>query len=101
MAKSYNEIMAEVRAGWTDDELRLSQAANEHFAAVRQEIFHLGESLKIRREELGLSQREVATLTGIQQAEISRIERDRGNPTLTTLRKIMDVLRLDLRLTTY
>jgi DNA-binding XRE family transcriptional regulator len=56
----------------------------------------LGEILTIRRAELHLSQARLAELTGISQADISRIERGKGNPTLNTIRKILDALQLFL-----
>ena len=98
MRKTYDTLMTEVSANWTEDEQHLSDAARAHFAAVRAEAFELGASLKARREELGLTQRELAERSGIQQSEISRIERERGNPTWSTLRKLSGVLALDVRL---
>ena len=40
------------------------------------------------RHEAGLTQQELAERTGIQQANISRIENGNGNPSLATLTKI-------------
>jgi DNA-binding XRE family transcriptional regulator len=49
-----------------------------------------------RRTELGLSQRELADLTGINQRDISHIEQGKANPTLTTQVKILSALGLTL-----
>lgn len=59
--------------------------------AERQELdesrrrFGIGAKLLDRRLAAGLSQRQLAEASGIDQAEISRIERGQGNPTAQTL----------------
>lgn len=54
--------------------------------------FELGAKLMRRRRELHFSQQRLAEITGIAQAEISRIERGMGNPTISTLGRIADAL---------
>jgi transcriptional regulator with XRE-family HTH domain len=46
----------------------------------------------------GLTQRELADLSGVRQADISRIERGAGNPTESTLQRLAAALdrRLEL-----
>ncbi len=46
----------------------------------------------------GLTQRELADLSGVRQADISRIEREAGNPTESTLQRLAAALdrRLEL-----
>ena len=53
-----------------------------------QHRFHLGAELSVLRHERGLSQQQLAALTKIDQSEISRIERDLGNPTEDTLGRL-------------
>ena len=48
----------------------------------------VGQAIAEAREEKGLSQRELSASSGVIQAEISKIEQGKGNPTLTTLQKI-------------
>lgn len=48
------------------------------------------------REKQGLRQEDIATMTGIARPNIVRIEQGRHVPSLTTLRKIADALRLDI-----
>ena len=48
----------------------------------------VGQAIAEARNERGMSQRDLASETGIMQAEISKIEQGKGNPTLTTLQKI-------------
>ena len=50
------------------------------------------------RERRGLTQAELADRTGIDQADISRIERGAANPTERTLGRIAEALGADLRL---
>lgn len=40
----------------------------------------------------GLTQQKLAELTGITQADISRLERGNGNPSLKTIQRIADAL---------
>lgn len=48
----------------------------------------LAQSLVDAREEKGLSQRELSRNSGVMQAEISKIEQGKGNPTVSTLQKL-------------
>jgi len=45
---------------------------------------------------LNLSQIQLAKTNGVSQADISRIERGKGNPTLDTLKKILAALQLQM-----
>ena len=98
MAQTYEEMMQGIRQGWSAGDRELSEAARHHFSTIRREVFELGSSLRARRRELGLSQFDVAQISGVQQAEISRIERDVANPTWNTLRKLASDLRMDITL---
>ena len=50
--------------------------------------FRLAGELVMLRNQKGVSQRQLADATGINQSEISRIERGVGNPTEDTLARI-------------
>ena len=56
-----------------------------------------GEKLRNAREDLDLSQREVAAAIPMNQSNYSKIERDMQEPSLTQLREICRLLRLDPR----
>jgi XRE family transcriptional regulator, regulator of sulfur utilization len=58
----------------------------------------LGLQYRDARVGQGLTQRQLAELSGIPQADISRIERGAGNPTEATLERIAAALgrRLEL-----
>jgi len=51
-----------------------------------------------RRVARGLTQRDLADLSGVRQADISRIERGAGNPTESTFQRLAAALdsRLEL-----
>lgn len=54
--------------------------------------FQLASELYGRRQELGMSQAELSKLCGVPQADISRIERGHGNPTVATIEKLMSAM---------
>ena len=49
---------------------------------------NLGKNLRDARERLGITQEEVAARSGVQAGEISRIERGKRDPQVSTLEKI-------------
>ncbi len=51
-----------------------------------------------RRNELGISQAELARIIGTQQPAISRLEKGDNNSTLSTLFKVADALDLEISL---
>jgi transcriptional regulator with XRE-family HTH domain len=54
----------------------------------------LGKNLRAARQRLGLTQEEVADLSGVQAGEISRIERGLRDPKVSTLEKLAGALKL-------
>jgi DNA-binding XRE family transcriptional regulator len=62
----------------------------------RTEYNVLGNLIKLRKEK-GLSQVELAGLSGNKQQVISRIENRENSPTLKTLCSILDVLGYDIQ----
>jgi DNA-binding XRE family transcriptional regulator len=61
--------------------------------------FKLAAELILLRKRRGLSQRQLSAKSGIQQAEISRIEGGRANPTLETISVLARSLGGELKLT--
>jgi len=51
-----------------------------------------GEKVRLRREELGLSQEEFAFQSGIHRTYVSGIERGVRNPSLTMVERIVKAL---------
>lgn len=57
-------------------------------------------TIKERRETLKVTQEGLAELSGVGLRTIKEFERGKGNPTLSTLLKISDVLGMDVCLKT-
>ena len=58
----------------------------------------IGMLIKERRKELGINQQELADLAGVGINSLVAIERGKGNPSLKTLLRILDVLGLEIKL---
>jgi transcriptional regulator with XRE-family HTH domain len=56
----------------------------------------LGYRLRARRQELGLSLRELAERVGLTASFLSQIERDLASPSIESLRKISDALEVPI-----
>lgn len=83
------EMEAEAEAEGPEAVAQL-RAFELHFSLARQ----LGEQRRARH----LTQTQLAELTGIDQAEISRIERGHSNPTAATLGALTRALGVDVTL---
>jgi transcriptional regulator with XRE-family HTH domain len=59
-------------------------------------ILNVGENIKAFRSIKKLSQKEVALTIGIDQAQYSRIESGKVEPTLSSLKKIADALDISV-----
>jgi transcriptional regulator with XRE-family HTH domain len=57
---------------------------------------HIGPRLRARREQVGLSLRELARRIGVSASLISQIERDKVNPSVSTLYSLVRELGLDM-----
>lgn len=57
---------------------------------------NLHEVIKARRKTLAISQQDLADIAGLGVATIKDIERGKGNPSLSTVARIMDVLGMEL-----
>ncbi len=82
-----------------DDYKQHAKSANP---TTRQDIFEMEEQAAIisvliaQRNELGLSQRDLASMCGIPQSSVARIESMKTTPNLATLLKILRPLGLKL-----
>ena len=56
----------------------------------------LKEIMKQRREFLSLTQQDLAEMAEVGVATIKDIERGKGNPALNTIKKILDVLGVEI-----
>lgn len=56
----------------------------------------LSEVIKNRRKTLAISQQDLAEMAGLGLATIKDIERGKGNPSMATVSKIMEVLGMEI-----
>lgn len=58
----------------------------------------LAYNLLYARNSIGMTQRQLAEITGIYQADISKIERGLANPSLSTINRLADGMGMKLRI---
>lgn len=58
---------------------------------------NLAASISARRKNLGISQNDLAEMSGVSLATIKNIERGVGNPSFETVEKILSVLGLEIQ----
>jgi transcriptional regulator with XRE-family HTH domain len=68
----------------------------EPVRAPRPDYPQIGDQLRVRRQALGLSLRDLADRLGVTPSLISQIERDRANPSVSTLYALVAELDLSL-----
>jgi ribosome-binding protein aMBF1 (putative translation factor) len=90
MGRSFSEIIARRDA-------RLTPAGREQ-VKVFEQAYDLAAQVMELRDKHGLTQAELAKRCGVDQGDISRIERGETSPTTRTLQRIADALGADLRL---
>lgn len=59
-------------------------------------LMSLLEVIKKRRKTLAISQQDLAEMAGVGLATIKDIERGKGNPSMATVSKIMEVLGMEI-----
>ncbi|MBE6422711.1 helix-turn-helix domain-containing protein [Succinivibrio dextrinosolvens] len=64
-----------------------------------EEEYQMISSLIAARKEKGITQQELSKLTGVAQADISRIESGNGNPSFKTLKRLAEGLGKKLQVT--
>jgi DNA-binding XRE family transcriptional regulator len=80
-----------------DIELEAAAEGPEAVAQLRSldSHFHIAGQLLALRHRRGLTQRQLSELSGVQQADISRIERGETQPTTVTAKRLADALGAD------
>ena len=64
-----------------------------------EEEYQMISSLIAARKEKGITQQELSKLTGVAQADISRIESGNGNPSFKTLKRLAEGFGKKLQVT--
>ncbi|MBO7351256.1 MAG: helix-turn-helix transcriptional regulator [Acetobacter sp.] len=57
---------------------------------------NIGQVIKQRRALLGISQQDLSDYSGVGISTVKDLERGVGNPSIDTLRKILDVVGLEI-----
>lgn len=88
MSKNFRETLAKEMQ---DPEFQREwEALEPEYQVVR--------AILTNRKAQGMTQKELAAITGINQADICRLEKGEANPSLTTLKKIAKGLNLHLKI---
>jgi len=96
MARPYEQVVKPQKLIKGSDLEKFATVFRKQIRAEYELTFGLGELVSKRREELEISQIALAQKTGIPQADISRIECGKANPTIKTLEKILAALQLKI-----
>ena len=99
MSKDFKDLATRAKAEWSEGTRAVCEAASVSFDAELASRIELGALLAAARKAQDLTQPALSSVTGIQQAEISRIERGIGNPTADTLSRLAAALGQKITLT--
>ena len=66
--------------------------------SIMMHYLDIYEKIKERRSLLGITQQDLADISGVGLRTIKGIETNKGNPSVNTLVKILDVLGMELHL---
>ena len=69
----------------------------EEYDALEPE-FTVMQAMIDARKKQGITQKELSALTGISQADISRLEHGTGNPSIRTLQRVAKALHMALKI---
>lgn len=61
-------------------------------------VGNIGETIRSRRKELRITQPHLAELASISINTLYKLERGKGNPSLSVLNKLAEVLGMELKL---
>jgi DNA-binding XRE family transcriptional regulator len=94
---SHEEVWSKIEANYSPEEL-LGLLPFKAVESALQFKRSLAEQIRSKREAAGLTQRELAKLASISQRDVSFLEQSKGNPTITTVSRILHVLDLKLQI---
>jgi HTH-type transcriptional regulator / antitoxin HipB len=85
------------RKAWADkrEEIMSRVGAGSAYEAARIR-FELGEAVRLRREQLGLTQAELAERAGLKQPAVARFEAGGTMPTIPMLERLAEALEMRL-----
>ncbi len=83
---------------WLAEQAGAETPAEAELRRRFEDAIALGLQFRDARAARGLTQRQLSELTGVRQADISRIERGAGNPTEATMQRLAHALNRQLAL---
>lgn len=92
MTQKFEDFAEGIKATWDEDTLREYERLSREYKTEVEERMKLGAAIAAARKSHNLSQPELALRSGVQQSEISRIERGHSNPTTATLIRLAQAL---------
>jgi DNA-binding XRE family transcriptional regulator len=93
MATRFSDFTREI-----EEEARAAGPASVENLARLRAHFRLGRQIFEARKARRLTQKDVAALAGVDEADVSNIERGAANPTLATLEAVVGAVGLELEL---
>ena len=94
------KLMGSYGICWNDDLDIEAETIYEDGETIREErpaaFTMVGNAVAAARARKGLSQKELSQITGIDQSDLSRIERGIANPSVNTLNRIAEALDAEL-----
>lgn len=60
-------------------------------------LMNIQDVMKSQRKALGISQQDLADMSEVAISTIKQIESGKGNPSLSTVEKIMDILGMEIK----
>lgn len=91
-----NELMQETLALASPEQRANAEALQKTLKLTAQKMNFIW-AIKQARKSAGLSQRALARITGIQQHDLSRLEKGETNPTFETQQKLFEALGIEVR----
>ncbi len=99
MSKSLlDELMQETLALASPEQRAEIEALRNSLKLSAQKLNFIW-AIKQARKSAGLSQRALARITGLQQHDLSRLEKGETNPTFETQQKLFDALGIEVNYT--
>ncbi|AXE39592.1 helix-turn-helix domain-containing protein [Acidipropionibacterium virtanenii] len=95
---AFSDLAGQAKQSWSSAATATYEAASASYNAELAARRDLGQLLMRARRDRQMTQPDLAEMTGIQQAEISRIETGRANPTVDTLTRLTQALGTRLTL---
>ena len=65
-------------------------------STINNTLMDIGNTIKERRALLGISQQDLADYSGVGISTVKDLERGVGNPSMETLRKVLDVVGMEM-----